>query len=58
MYEVNYEELQLLTMLSEISFNKYFASGISVIGKNKAFIQFENNKWLRNKDLRALDKKL
>ena len=32
----------------------YFASGISVIGKNKNFIQFEDNKWLRNKDLREI----
>ena len=27
---------------------------VSVIGKNKAFIQFEDNKWLRNKDLREI----
>ena len=32
----------------------YFASGISVISKNKIFIQFEDNKWLRNKDLREI----
>ena len=32
----------------------YFASGISLISKNKAFIQFEDNKWLRNKDLREI----
>ena len=32
----------------------YFASGISVISKNKAFVQFEDNKWLRNKDLKEI----
>ena len=32
----------------------YFASGITVISKNKAFVQFEDNKWLRNKDLREI----
>ena len=32
----------------------YFASGINVISKDKAFVQFEDNKWLRNKDLREI----
>jgi len=31
-----------------------FASGINVISKDKAFVQFEDNKWLRNKDLREI----
>ena len=32
----------------------YFASGINVVSKNKSFVQFEDNKWLRNKDLRKI----
>ena len=45
---------KIFVLYSEIEFYKdlnnqflYFASGISVIGKNRAFIQFEDNKWLK-----------
>ncbi len=33
----------------------YFASGISVLNKNKSFIEFEKNKWIKKKDTKKID---
>ncbi len=34
--------------------NSNFKKKFTVISKNKAFVQFEDNKWLRNKDLKEI----
>ena len=33
----------------------YFASGISVLNKNKDYIEFEKNKWIKKKDTKVID---
>ena len=33
----------------------YFGSGISVIDKNKKFLKFESNKWVKKEDIKQID---
>ena len=32
----------------------YFASGISILNKNKNFIEFEKNKWIKKNDTKKI----
>ena len=33
----------------------YFSSGISILNKNKDYIEFEHNKWIKKKDTKKID---
>ena len=64
-YIKNYKPTHKVYVLKTLIYNKYvvkknflpFGSKISIIRKNKNFIEFEKNKWIKKKDIQKINHK-